>query len=109
MENFQIIVSRNIIIKLVVTFMIFFYIKTSSDLRAYTLIMVGSNFFNQLILWTFLKRLIIFQKVKLKDILSHIKPNIILFIPLLAMSIYQTMDKTMLGLLSTYEQVGFLL
>ena len=107
MENFQIIVSRNIIIKLVVTFMIFFYIKTSSDLRAYTLIMVGSNFFNQLILWTFLKRLIIFQKVKLKDILSHIKPNIILFIPLLAMSIYHAMDKTMLGLLSTYEQVGF--
>lgn len=30
-----------------------------------------------------------------------------LFIPVVAMSIYQQMDKTMLGLLSTYEQVGY--
>lgn len=107
MENFQIIVSRNVIVKLIVTFMIFFYVKKPEDLKVYTLIVVGSNFFNQLILWTLLKKLIVFQKIKIENILNHIKPNIILFIPLLAMSIYHAMDKTMLGLLSTYRQVGF--
>lgn len=107
MENFQIIVSRNIIVKFIVTFMIFFYVKKPEDLKIYALIMIGGNFFNQLILWSFLKKFIIFQKVEIKNILLHIKPNLMLFIPLLAMSIYHAMDKTMLGLLSTYEQVGF--
>lgn len=39
--------------------------------------------------------------------IAHIKPCIALFIPIVAMSIYQQMDKTMLGVLSTYEQVGY--
>ena len=42
-----------------------------------------------------------------EEVKKHIKPNFVLFIPLLAMSVYHIMDKTILGILVTYEQVGF--
>ena len=41
------------------------------------------------------------------DIKRHIKEVIILFIPVVAYSIYKLMDKIMLGNMTTYMQVGY--
>ena len=41
------------------------------------------------------------------DLTKHIKPVLVLFVPLLTLSVYHVMDKTMLGLLSTYENSGY--
>ena len=38
---------------------------------------------------------------------KHIKSNLVLFVPLMAMQIYHVMDKTMLGALATYEESGY--
>lgn len=46
-------------------------------------------------------------KVSLSEILEHLKPCIILFIPVIAISLYKKMDKIMLGIMSTKTEVGF--
>ena len=37
----------------------------------------------------------------------HLKPNLLLFWPVIAVSLYNIMDKLMLGAMSTKEEVGF--
>ena len=87
-EKFKITVSRNMVIR----------------------IMSGSTFLSNAILWFFASKEIelkAIKKISWFEVASHIKPNLVLFVPLMAMSVYHIMDKTMLGLLSTYKQVGY--
>ena len=110
MENFKITAKINTIIRIISVIVILTLVKSLDDLWIYTFIMSGSLFFGNILLWLFLFKIIDIKKIKnicFKGILKHIKPNLILFIPLLAMSVYHIMDKTMLGLLSSYEQTGF--
>ena len=106
MEKFKITISRNIIIKLLSLVCIFLFIKNSNDLPIYTLILSGSTLISQLYLWLFIRKDIIFTKVKVKDIYNNLKPCLILFIPVIAYSIYRVMDKTMIGYFSNVEQLG---
>ena len=106
-EDFQITVTRSIAIKLATVALILLLVKAQSDLWIYTLIMLGGTLLSNLILFLYLPRYASFVKVSASLIKKHIIPNLVLFVPLLAMSIYHTMDKTMLGALSTYEQSGF--
>lgn len=62
---------------------------------------------SQIFLWIFLKEFIICVKVKINDILGHIIPNLTLFVPVIAISLYTTMSKILLGSLSSMEAVGF--
>ncbi len=106
-EDFQITVTRSFVIKIVSVVLILLLVKKESDLWLYTLIMLGSTMLSNLILFVYLPRYASFKRVSISDIKQHIKPNLVLFIPLLAMTVYHIMDKTMLGALSTYEQSGF--
>ena len=106
-EEFQITVTRSIIIKITSVTLILLLVKKESDLWLYTLIMLGSTLLSNLILFVYLPRYVSFRKVSFGKIKEHIKPNLVLFVPLLAMTVYHTMDKTMLGALSSYEQSGF--
>lgn len=106
LEKFKITVSRNIIIKLLSIILVFIFVKTSNDLWKYTLIMSGSTLLSQLYLWIFVKNEIRFVHVSKKDILSNLKPCLILFIPVISYSIYRVMDKTMIGALSNSVELG---
>ena len=107
MEEFKKTITRNTILKIGTLFLIFIFVKKSTDLWKYTLIMASMTLLSQLILWFFMKGKIDFVKIKIKDIKKHIKPNIILFIPVIAVSIYKIMDKVMLGSLTNINEVGF--
>lgn len=106
LEEFKKTVTRNTIIKLLNVSLIFLLVKNSNDLWKYTLIMSSMTVLGQAILWNFLRKRISFQKVSLKDITKHIKPNLILFIPVIAISLYKIMDKVMLGSISNVTEVG---
>lgn len=107
LENFTITVTRSIIVKVLSLVLILCCVKDSGDLWIYTLIMLGGNVASQVILWCNLPTYIHFQMPTWLGIRRHIVPNLMLFFPLLAISVYHLMDKTMLGLLSSYEQTGF--
>lgn len=107
MEMFSLMVKRNLIIKFLNIILIFLFVKTSKDLNIYSFIMCSSLFIGNLFLLLCAKDCIFRHKVKLRDILLHFKPNLVLFLPVIAISIYNIMDKIILGYLSDYIEVGF--
>lgn len=107
MEQFKITVTRNTIIKLLTMLSIFIFVKDKNDLYLYSLILALGILLSQSILWLYIKKYISFVKVKKEDIIKQIKPNLILFIPVIAISLYKIMDKIMLGSMSNMVQVGF--
>ncbi|MFR5266939.1 oligosaccharide flippase family protein [Clostridium sp.] len=107
MEKFKITVSRNVIIKILSVICIFIFVKEKSDIIIYTFIMASSHFLSNFILWFFLKKYIYSIKINIKRTRKHIKPNLILFIPVIAVSIYKIMDKVMLGQMTNMIQVGY--
>ena len=106
-EDFKFVIIRNIIFRLSSVVLILLFVKTSNDLWIYTLIITMSTLLSNITLWLKFKTLIKFKRPSKDKIISEIKPIIVLFIPLLARSVYHIMDKTMLGLLSDYKNVGF--
>lgn len=100
LEKFKITIRRNIIIKIVSFLLVFLLVKSKNDLWIYTLIMSFSTFISQVYLFFYLRKEISYEKVTIEDILSHLKECFILFIPVIAYSIYRIMDKTMLGAIS---------
>lgn len=106
-EEFKVTVTKSMIIKVTTVLSILLLVKKPEDLWLYALIMSTGTLANQVVLWFYIPRYISFVRITIKDVLKHIKPNIVLFIPLLAMSVYHIMDKTMLGALSSYEQSGY--
>lgn len=107
LEEFKKTITRNTFIKVGNVLLIFLFVKSKSDLWKYTLIMAGMTCLSQLILWGFLKQKINLVKISFNDIKQHIKPNLILFIPVIAVSLYKMMDKIMLGFLTNVTEVGF--
>ncbi len=83
------------------------FLKKPTDLWIYTIIMSVGTLISQLMVWPFIKKYIIWVRPNLKGILVHLKPNLTLFVPVLAISIYKIMDKIMLGSLATTLQVGY--
>ena len=107
LQKFKFTVTRSGIIKILSLILIFVFVKNEKDLYKYILILAGTTLLNQLVLWPFLKNEVKFVKVGKKDILKHLKPTLILFIPVLATSIYKTMDKIMIGNMSNMSEVGY--
>ena len=107
LEQFKITVIRSSIIKIISVALIFILVKTQDDVFLYAVINTVGVLASQLILWFYIKKFIVFERVSLGDSLKHLKPDLILFIPVLAISLYKIMDKIMLGGLSDLEQVGF--
>lgn len=106
-EKFKITVTRNAVIKILNAMAVFVFVKEKTDLPIYTFIMAVSILLNQLVIWPFLPKYVEFTKVTWKGIVRHIKPNLVLFIPVIAISLYNIMDKLMLGYFSTEAEVGF--
>lgn len=106
-EKFQITVGRNLVVKLLNMALIFTLVKDAGDLTAYTLVMVCGNLLNNLLLLPFLRREIRFVRPSLREMKQHCKPMVVLFFPVIAVSIYKIMDKVMIGALSTTIQTGF--
>lgn len=107
MEKFKITVTRNMIIKLASVLSIFIFVKDQNDLIEYTLIMSMGIFISQTSLWVILPKYVSLVKVSISDILKNFKPCIILFAPVIAVSIYKTMDKIMLGFIAPMSHLGF--
>ena len=106
-EQFKITVTRNTIIKLATVLLMFVFVHTPEDLWKYTLIMTSGTLVSQLYLWKYIPKQIRLKRVSFPQIKMHIKPVIVLFVPVIAYSIYKIMDKIMLGNMTSYTQVGY--
>lgn len=107
LEKFDKIAIKNIIVKIVTLIAIFVFVKSSSDLWIYTLIMSAGMIIGFWTLWFGVKKYVKFRPVKIKEALKHIKPNAILLVPVLAANIYRSIDKVMLGQMSNMTELGY--
>lgn len=106
-EKFKLTITRNTMVKVLSLILIFVFVKTQNDIWKYTAILAGSTLLSNIFLFSFIKKYVNFVKINKKDIIKHLKPNLILFLPVIAVSIYKIMDKIMLGVLSTVSEVGY--
>ena len=107
LEKFKFTVTRSAIVKVLSAILIFCFVRNSNDLWIYILILSASTLLNQIVLWPTLFKYVDFCKTKFSESLKHLKPTCILFIPVLAFSIYNVMDKIMIGMLASPTEVGY--
>ena len=105
-ERFDLTVTRNIAVKVLSVISIFVFVRDRADVWKYALIMSLGTFISQSFVWIYLRKYVDFRKPTLKGTIAQIKPMLILFLPVIAISVYKLMDKIMLGAMTTMSEVG---
>ena len=106
LEDFRKITIRNITVKLLGVLSIFLFVKTPNDLYLYVFLLTGFELLGQLSMWLPAKEFIGKPHFDVVHAKEHLKPVILLFLPQIAISLYVTLDRTMLGALSSTKDVG---
>ncbi len=106
-EQFRFMVIKNSVIKIATTAAVFLFVKSEQDVWVYVLINALSLLAGQLVLWPFLLRQVRFTKPEFNVMKSHLKPNLVLMVSVVAVSIYVMMDKIMIEWLSSNVHVGY--
>lgn len=106
-QEFKMPTIRSAITKLLGVAVIFLFVHGPQDLWAYCLSIAGANLLNSLLLLPFVKNYVDPTKPKWEEIKVHFKPNLKLFAPVVAISLYTSLDKIMLGAISGMEQAGY--
>lgn len=103
LEKFKLTVTRNSIIKIASVVAILTFVKSKEDLWIYTSIYAVSMLLSTIVLWPYALKEVRYEIPKAKNVWKHLKPNMVMFIPVIAVSIYKYMDKLMLGVYSKTE------
>lgn len=106
-EQFKLTVIRNTAVKLITVALVFLLVKSASDVALYIGIMAAGTLLSQIVLWPFLKRFVDFYRPSIRDIIPHIKPNAILFVSVIAISVYNNLSRIILGYIAGTEAVGY--
>lgn len=106
-EEFRIPTIRSIATKLATLVIIFGFVRGPDDLWLYCAAIAGSFLVNQILIWPFVRRYVDLVRPSKSEVLRHFKPSLILFIPVVAISLYTSMDKILLGSMAGMQQAGF--
>ena len=106
LEDFRKITVRNITVKLVGVISIFLFVKSANDLYLYVFLLTIFELLGQLSMWLPAREFIGKPHFDMAYARVHLKPVILLFLPQIAISLYVTLDRTMLGALASTKDVG---
>ena len=108
LEDFKRIATRNIIIKVSAVACIFAFVKEPADIYVYALIYSLSLVIGNSVMILYLPKLINSPQINGLELAKHVRPCFVLFLPQIASSIYNVLDKTMIGALTGIEaEVAF--
>lgn len=107
LEDFKSVVLKNGLIKCLECLLIFSFIRHESDIYLYSLIMSASTLLGFLIMLPQAFKVAPPIKVSLNDITEHLIPVLLLFVSVVAVTIYTVFDKTLLGWLISNESVAY--
>ena len=107
LENFKSVVVKNTVIKILECVLIFLLVKNENDLWKYAVIVSCGLMLGQVVMIPQAMDIAKPIKFSKKDLTAHIKPMIILSVAVVAVSLYTVFDKTLLGLMTTKENVAF--
>ena len=106
LEDFRKITVRNITVKLVGVISIFLFVKSANDLYLYVFLLTIFELLGQLSMWLPAREFIGKPHFDWSYAKQHLKPVVLLFLPQIAISLYVTLDRTMLGALASTKDVG---
>ena len=97
LEQFKKTTLINIGVRLASFLAIILFVRSRDDLVIYTVICGLTLLGSSLMLWPGIRRYVRFVRLPWKEIWEYGKGSLVLFFPVLVVSIYRTMDKLMLG------------
>lgn len=106
-EDFRFPTERSFVTKLASVLAIFLFVQAPDDLWVYCAAIAGSFLASQVIMWPFVGRHVDWVRPTWAEIRAHFGPNLRLFAPVVAISLYTSLDKIMLGAISGMEQAGY--
>ena len=107
LEEFRLCTVRSAVIRLMSVIAIFTFVKNNGHLIRYTWIMTLSFLLSAIAVWPFVLKRVTFIRPSIRGMLAHVRPNLILFWPVVAISLYNVMDILMLGIFDTDREVAF--
>lgn len=107
LENSKFLIIKNAVLKIIECTCIFIFVKKPEDIYIFAIIMSTSAFLSELILVPFALHNIKPIKFSWQDAKEHIKPLFVLFVAVVASTLHAYFDKTLLGLLSSKEDVAY--
>ena len=107
-ENFRLTVFRSSLMKLSGIAFVFIFVKKPGDVITYTLCLTVPYFLGNLCIWASVgKYLCRLHGNPLREAGRHIRPMLVLFVPQIAVEVYEVLDKAMIGAISSdMNQVG---
>lgn len=107
LDQFRPIALKNTFIKLLAAGAVFAFVRGPEDLWVYGFAWALATLVGCLSCWPGLRGKIRLVPVTWRSAMAHLKPCAVLFVSVLAISIFRSMDKVMVGGLSTMEQNGY--
>lgn len=106
-ERFKVQTVRNFVVKMAGVACIFLFVRTKEDLAVYIGCYAATIFLGNVLLWFCLRgELLRVSPGELKPS-RHLRAALIVFLPQIATSVYAQLDKTMIKLLSDFNQVAY--
>lgn len=105
-QEFKVPMVRNACTRLAGMVFIFLFVHTETDVWAYVAAIAVPFLANALLVWPFVGRYVDKSMPTFRGAVSHLKPNLVLFVPVIAISLYTLLDKIMLGNMADMGQTG---
>ena len=106
LDIFKPIALRNTFVKTAAAVCVFIFVKNENDLWIYAFVWSLATLLGNLSCAVTLKGKVSYYRVPMRDSLKHLKPCAVLFISVMAVNIYRTMDKVMVSAIAGLDQNG---
>ena len=106
LDRFKPIALKNTAVKLAAAACVFIFVKSPDDLWIYGLVWALATLVGCLLTALSLRSLVSLTPVTRAEALRHLKPCAVLFLSVLAVSVYRTMDKVMVGAMAGMAENG---
>ena len=106
LDIFKPIALRNTFVKLAAAACVFLFVKEKTDLWIYAFVWSLATLAGNLLSAASLRGKVTYRRVPLRESLKHLAPCAVLFISVLAVNVYRTMDKVMVSAIAGVEENG---
>lgn len=107
LEEFKKISIRNLVVKIINTFLIFVLVRSKNDLLIYAGILMVGMVISNLIIWSDVKKYVLSFEMDTSAFSGIFFASLILFLPTSAITVYTDIIRTFLGIVTTKRYVAF--